>query len=46
MPDVEKSIIDVFREGLFWRALGRSAADNPYSPDSKLRHLVPGLELH
>jgi hypothetical protein len=30
----EKSIADAFHEGLFWRALGRSALDNPYSPDS------------
>jgi hypothetical protein len=34
MAHVEKSLIEVFREGLFWRALGRSALDNPYSPDS------------
>jgi hypothetical protein len=34
MPDLEKTTMDVYREGLFWRALGRSALDNPYAPDS------------
>jgi hypothetical protein len=34
MAHSEKSIADAFHEGLFWRALGRSALDNPYSPGS------------
>jgi hypothetical protein len=29
MPAIEKSIMDIFREGLFARALGRLAECNP-----------------
>jgi hypothetical protein len=30
MPQREKSVMDVYREGLFARALGRPATTNPY----------------
>jgi ribosome modulation factor len=37
MPAIEKSIRDIYREGLFARALGRGAECNPYPVDSKER---------
>jgi hypothetical protein len=35
MPAIEKSIMDIYREGLFARALGRLAECNPYPVGSK-----------
>jgi hypothetical protein len=34
MAELEKSVMDIFREGLFARALGRPASGNPYSLQS------------
>ncbi len=35
MPAIEKTEMDVHREGLFTRALGRPRKVNPYAPESK-----------
>jgi hypothetical protein len=35
MPAIEKTEMDIYREGLFARALGRPRAVNPYAPESK-----------
>jgi hypothetical protein len=35
MPAIEKSMMDIYREGLFARSLGRLAECNPYPADSK-----------
>jgi hypothetical protein len=37
MPAIEKTIRDIYREGLFARALGRLAERNPYPLGSKER---------
>jgi ribosome modulation factor len=37
MPAIEKSIMDIYREGVFARALGRLAECNPYPAGSKER---------
>jgi hypothetical protein len=35
MPAIEKSMMDIYREGLFASALGRLAECTPYRADSK-----------